>query len=224
MLVSMTMLLTSPILRCVMIAGGFLDSETAAMITPLRLDGLAIGSLIAAVSRSPVGLLPFRRLAIGLVLAGGFSFVISKGLYGSVESNMWGLSGVGHLTVSIAVAGILILAVTRDGFWNGLLNWNVLRFFGKYSYGLYVFHYLLQPWLDGAFWFVPSLPAVSLVVHMISATAATLVVALLSWHLYEKQFLKLKKHFNFGPVRHIETEETLTVDSLSLPSLLTNRE
>lgn len=223
MLVSMTMLLASAVTRCAIISGGWLDSETAAMITPLRLDGLAIGALIAAISRGPAGLLPFRKLAVGLVLAGTFASLVSKGLYGSNDGSIWGLSGIGHLTVSIAVSGILILSITGAGFWQTLLNWNLLRFFGKYSYGLYVFHFLLQPWLDGAFWFVPSLPALSLVLHIACATFITLGVSLWSWHLYEKQFLKLKKHFNYGPEKPADPQ-SLTIDSLALPNMLASRD
>jgi peptidoglycan/LPS O-acetylase OafA/YrhL len=222
MLTSMLILTLSPLLRCVIIAGGLLDAETAAMLTPLRLDGLAMGALLAGISRSPGGLVQFRPLAVWLVVAGTFATLCSKALYGSSDGSVWGLSGVGHTTVSVAVSGMLILAITGDGFWSRVLSWNALRFFGKYSYGLYVFHFLLQPWMDGMFWFTPAVPASNILLHIAASTVVTLAVALLSWNLYEKQFLKLKKCFEYSKVIKAERvdENVVTIGDLGKPALV----
>jgi peptidoglycan/LPS O-acetylase OafA/YrhL len=176
-----------------------------------------MGALLAAIARSPLGLAAFRPLSVWLVVVGTLATLCSKALYGSTDGSIWGLSGVGHYTVSVAVSGMLVLSITGDGFWNRVLSWSVLRFFGKYSYGLYVFHFLLQPWLDKMFWYVPSIPVVSLIIHMLALTGVSLAVALVSWHLYEKQFLKLKKHFNYGGIRPtplVLDEKSVTIASL----------
>jgi peptidoglycan/LPS O-acetylase OafA/YrhL len=222
MLTSMMILTLSPLLRCAIIGAGLLDSETAAMITPLRLDGLAMGALLAGIARSPGGLVQFRAVAVWLVIVGTFATLCSKALYGSSDGSVWGLSGVGHTTVSVAVSGMLILSITGGGFWSRVLSWNTLRFFGKYSYGLYVFHYLLQPWLDGMFWFMPSIPALNILLHIAAATVVTLVVALLSWNLYEKQFLKLKRYFDYSKVIKAEPldENVVTIGDLGRPMLI----
>jgi peptidoglycan/LPS O-acetylase OafA/YrhL len=185
----------SPVLRCFLIARGYAGAEMAANLTPTRLDGLAMGALLAGVSRGDLGLSAFKVAAILLVSIGGIGTLALKGLYGSTSNSIWGLSGAGHYLMCSATAGILCLSLISKGLWHRLLSLSLLRFFGKYSYGLYVFHYLLQPWTNDSFWFLTSWPVVSLVIHFGMQLALTLGVALLSWHLYEKQFLKLKRYF-----------------------------
>jgi peptidoglycan/LPS O-acetylase OafA/YrhL len=78
-----------------------------------------------------------------------------------------------------------------------LMRSRALAFFGQYGYGLYVFHVPLVSiaalagfnpgslsWIGSEF-----LDAVAYVAAMTALSTAT---ALLSWHLWEKQFLKLK--------------------------------
>jgi peptidoglycan/LPS O-acetylase OafA/YrhL len=216
MLGSTALTLGSALLRCMVIASGRLDPDSTAMLTPLRLDGLAMGALLAAISRGPCGLANFRNLAIWLVAVGGLASGLLKVLYGSVSDSVWGLSGAGHFTISVTVAGILTLAVTNSrGIWARALNNGFLRFMGKYSYGLYVYHYLLQPWTDSQFWFLGnSLPTLSLVVHVIVASGVTLIVSLASWHLFEKQFLRLKRLFEYSSARATGDSQAQLSDKL----------
>ena len=77
----------------------------------------------------------------------------------------------------------------------------LLRFFGKYSYGLYVFHYpigglLTSPvrvYIDGHF----HKKVLGVVAGAIVVFIASTLVALLSYHFYELPFLKLKKYFAY---------------------------
>jgi peptidoglycan/LPS O-acetylase OafA/YrhL len=76
-----------------------------------------------------------------------------------------------------------------------------LRFFGRYSYGIYVLHGPLLGWL-AAIGFSPAiLPRLwgsALPGQVLFAAGALVVVtaaALLSWTLLEKPFLSLKRHF-----------------------------
>jgi len=77
-----------------------------------------------------------------------------------------------------------------------------LRFFGKYSYGLYVFHFLLYPAFGSLYASIP-LPAalhrgaLGLAALGVISTIGSLSVAWLSYNLYEKQFLKLKSRFKY---------------------------
>jgi peptidoglycan/LPS O-acetylase OafA/YrhL len=72
---------------------------------------------------------------------------------------------------------------------------------GKYSYGLYVFHPMLVPVVRE--WVSPTAMAgrigafPALLVHIAACFAVSIGVALLSWHLYEKHFLKLKRFFEY---------------------------
>ena len=78
----------------------------------------------------------------------------------------------------------------------------VLRFFGKYSYGIYVFHWVLSPMLE-RFFSPQKMGAASgsnfvgVALSMAIAIGSSVLVAVLSWHLYEKHFLKLKRFFEY---------------------------
>jgi peptidoglycan/LPS O-acetylase OafA/YrhL len=77
-----------------------------------------------------------------------------------------------------------------------------LRFFGKYSYGLYVFHFLLYPSFQLLYARLP-LPGrlhagnVGLFGLGVFSTVGSVTVAFLSYQLYEKQLLKLKSRFRY---------------------------
>jgi peptidoglycan/LPS O-acetylase OafA/YrhL len=74
-----------------------------------------------------------------------------------------------------------------------------MRFLGKYSYGLYVLHYLMLPHL-------PPSPYVGLTVWEVVNVGIYFLVCLmlfiaaawLSWHLLEQPFLSLKRCWHYG--------------------------
>ena len=74
--------------------------------------------------------------------------------------------------------------------------------FGKYSYGIYVIHGILEPWLARTFEFkarwggsIPGLICVC--AYYFAATGVTFLLAYAVYHLYEKPFLNLKKYFEY---------------------------
>jgi len=95
---------------------------------------------------------------------------------------------------------IVQIAAGTGRFWPRLLSLGFLRTAGKYSYALYLFHApLLHP-------LIFLLPASQLVAFFGSELAGNLTfvvffmavnfaLALLSWHAFEKHWLKLKDRF-----------------------------
>ena len=76
----------------------------------------------------------------------------------------------------------------------------MLRFFGKYSYGMYVFQNLLIPVV--ASWLSVEIlqnylgsQLVAKLTYLTLMSALTIAAALASWHLFEKHVLKLKFRF-----------------------------
>lgn len=123
----------------------------------------------------------------------------------------WRIPTVGFSLLAIFFASVLVWAiVTPVSSHAGRVFANpVLRFFGKYSYGLYVLHGLLHPWIET---FSPvdrmaaALPKViptgpafiaATLIQLLAGTGIALLGAMLSWNLYEKHFLKLKKYFEY---------------------------
>ncbi|HWF44150.1 MAG TPA: acyltransferase [Candidatus Kapabacteria bacterium] len=69
-----------------------------------------------------------------------------------------------------------------------------LRWFGKYSYALYVLHVPIAFWILRAPW-ISSRPILAEVEYFILYFGVSITAAFLSWHLFEKHFLKLKRYF-----------------------------
>lgn len=165
------------------------------VFTLFRADSLAMGALAAVLMKQPSSaawLVPVARQGVWLLV---LALVMLK------------LSGRRWLTLPDTVfaalfACLIVVAMTaRIGslpgrFWNA--RW--LQFFGKYSYAMYVFQFPLIPLL------APLLSVEILAVHLGNATLAriayivlmttiTTALAVVSWHLYEKHFLALKRFF-----------------------------
>jgi peptidoglycan/LPS O-acetylase OafA/YrhL len=90
---------------------------------------------------------------------------------------------------------------SRAGGWQRRL-WNspTLRFFGKYSYGMYVTQNLLKAT------FAPEVAIAGLAAgvgaifwgrlgYFVLMSLGTVVAALVSWHVLEKHFLRMKSRF-----------------------------
>jgi peptidoglycan/LPS O-acetylase OafA/YrhL len=166
----------------------FYWNDTAAyVLTPCRMDELALGALLALAARGPGGMGALVKQArwgawmLGALLAGIWSL------------GMEDLNYTVALTVLAAFFGSILLLAVGGGIVARIFETRVLRFFGKYSYGIYVFHWLLSPL------FLRVIPAqrVGAAVYMMAAISISVLVAVTSWHLYEKHFLKLKRFFEY---------------------------
>jgi peptidoglycan/LPS O-acetylase OafA/YrhL len=108
---------------------------------------------------------------------------------------------VGFSLIGISSASLIAMSLRPGSRTKQLFNNPILRFFGKYSYGLYVFHYPLscllnQPvrlFIDAHF----HRKVLGVIAGAIVVFIASTLVALLSYHFYESPFLKRKKHFNY---------------------------
>lgn len=179
--------------------------QTAAFVlTPARMDALAVGAILALTARGPTSLHGIARLAPPA--AGFLSLVIvALSLWrGGLASYDPVISTIGHTLLACLFGAVLVLALTspRQTLVGRVFSSSVLCFFGRYSYGLYVFHHPILFFTPGfvPLGWVPTLFGSLLLkklVFMISATVVSVVLALISWHLYEKQFLKLKRLFPY---------------------------
>jgi peptidoglycan/LPS O-acetylase OafA/YrhL len=104
--------------------------------TPTRLDGLAIGALIAAMLQ--YGPLNLRRFAL---LAAGLALLLFAGLrFTSFPVRI----ATSYSVISTGCGAVLLLALdaNRTGGWlSKLLSLRLLTSIGKISYGLYILHY-----------------------------------------------------------------------------------
>ncbi len=184
--------------------------DTIYVFTPARMEALAMGGLLAATLPR---LLRFgapslmRKATTAAIVLGVVNLMI---LWRSPERISPLSLTVGYSLISVFFAATLIMALVAPAtaLTGKFLNSAMLRSLGKYSYGLYVYHVILtasfersfgQRWMNDVFSARLHLGraayGVSVIAFIILASCASFVIAWLSWHLFEKQFLKLKKYF-----------------------------
>jgi len=76
-----------------------------------------------------------------------------------------------------------------------------LRFFGKYSYGIYVFHYSIDGFLTSNLRAFSNnhfhSKGLSVFLGAIIVAGLSVLIALISYYLYERPFLNLKRFFSY---------------------------
>jgi peptidoglycan/LPS O-acetylase OafA/YrhL len=156
-----------------------------------NMGGLAAGSLIA------IGVpARFDVFSLPLLLAGLATFLISSLIGGSftlAHPHQMFLALPGIWIASACLIHILL----RPGALRRLFSNSALGFIGRISYGLYVFHLLLEPIYSALARRLTHAATgyVYLTTRMCIAFALTLVAAWLSFHLFEFPILKLKRYF-----------------------------
>jgi peptidoglycan/LPS O-acetylase OafA/YrhL len=165
------------------------------LATPSRVDVLALGVLLALELRGSEFPITRRQSAIALVVA------LSVGV------GVFLLGGFNRMGLFCRVAGYSILALifsalvlwtvlSRDGSATSFLRWAGLTRIGKLCYGIY----LLQRPAEVLFLKLLSLlhieVAASPILVILGKIATTVLVASLSWTLFEFRILRLKRYFS----------------------------
>lgn len=187
----------------------FLRDNVALVVYSLpftHLDAFAMGALLTFV-RIPRAKGIFYAGLFALPLIGLVSDYLATGQWkdASLSSLGWpitmpyGNKFIWGYTIVNAVCAVLLYGVARHGWFTRLLEWSPLRYLGKISYGLYVYHFALI-WLMGTLFghtltepFPPLLAFATL--------AIVWVVAALSFQLMEKPIMDLKDRFFAVPDR-----------------------
>jgi peptidoglycan/LPS O-acetylase OafA/YrhL len=162
-------------------------------LTFCRLDSLAVGGFLALAARGPMGVRPLVPRACAVAVAASLGLVALWWLVGSGFS-------LAYTAIALVFGALILIAITMDprGLAGRLVTAPPLCFCGKYSYGWYVFQGTLAPametwftahdlglWLGSAF--------VGRLLYIVWGASISLALAILSWHLYERHFLKLRE-------------------------------
>jgi peptidoglycan/LPS O-acetylase OafA/YrhL len=206
-------------------------------LLPARMDALALGGTLALAVRGEHGLAVAPRLARRLLGAAAVLLAIAIGWNAlSVSAADGWLPALarptqlaGYVGTELASGALLLIALSaRLPFLNRALTSSTLVALGKYSYGLYLIHIpirdLVRVWLGPRAGLPPiaggsQLPAQ--IALYLGGIGVSVVLALASWHLYEKHFLKLKVLFPYGraarskpaPERFAQTQAAPEVES-----------
>jgi peptidoglycan/LPS O-acetylase OafA/YrhL len=171
------------------------------------LDCLGMGSLLAYLAREDAGHPAAKRLFLRLCRVGGYVLMLLwvlvsmartpllcgkialEDLFGNTALALFGCHVVSRATVPLA------------GDWGSLLRMRWLRFVGRVSYGIYVYHNF-TPLLSA--WLLPGVPWIA-IPPVYANFALALALATVSWYLIERPLLGLKSSFRYevaaGPVR-----------------------
>jgi len=199
LLIMVTVLIAVAISRYVIWTYQVKDLAYASFYTFTRIDGICIGSVLALVIEiNPNFLKKYTSLIVFFMALINFGFYF---INNQQSMELPYLAFVGYTTFAVLFGIVVYEASTGDSkLIRILLNNRFLKFFGKISYGLYVFHWPVYILLFSSFTSIAkkNLSVSFRYIETASAIAVTLIaiiISLASYHFWEKPFLKLKKRY-----------------------------
>ena len=175
-----------------------LTNEILYRMTPFRLDALLLGGLIALLLRGPHQRTVLRAGRIGLPAA--FAAVLlwliltpahhifSKPYPYPEAKFTWALSAIDLLG-----ALLIVVALQPGSYVYRLFNLRPLRWFGRITYGAYVFHDILHPVYSK--WGYNLSPRHAASMTSAIAMVSTIILAWLSSYFFESRFINLKERW-----------------------------
>jgi peptidoglycan/LPS O-acetylase OafA/YrhL len=183
-------------------------SQAIVMATVTRMDTLLCGALGAILFRQAQTLRVLRPWLPRIALAATLMFIAGVGLVRVTHGPGGGLLFIetfGFTLLAVGFAALVLYAAATDGeatlFQRTLCN-GVLTDFGKYSYGIYVYHvpmlflcdFLVYKLLPRAlvvnFWFSA--------IYVAFLFVGNFFIAKVSYECFERHFLALKRYFEPG--------------------------
>jgi peptidoglycan/LPS O-acetylase OafA/YrhL len=188
-----------------------------------RMDSLLIGGALALLVRSDfrdVALASAKKVFLAVVavvsalnLAGLLMLRYPRWSFAFDASYL----SVRYTLMALGSAALIAWCLQPSSWMRRKLENRTLGFFGKYSYGLYVLHYVALGFLIRTFrgWIRVFTPNKG--IQVIGAGLASFVIAIIaayaSYNLYEKPFLRLKRYFDYErPVLVAEQEAELVLE------------
>jgi peptidoglycan/LPS O-acetylase OafA/YrhL len=172
------------------------------VLTWYRLDGLAMGALLAFAHRR--GLFPAIDRWVPLIVIAAVAGIVWCTIMGG-HTWWWNrrMQQFGYSLIAILGGALLVSAINRPAhsLWPRLLSAGWLRAFGKYSYALYLFHlpvmrgvreYVFDPLEHLAIG-----PWTAQILFYWLAAVPAFALAWLSWRFFEGPILRLKSRFPY---------------------------
>ena len=189
------------VIRIVLLKAGTAP-EAIYMFTVCRMDALACGALAAVLADMPGFMGVVRRHATALLVVAGVVMMAGIPLTDSYSDLNPGSLAEGQSMLASGMAAVVLVMAAGSinlipGALDGVLSLAPLRSVGKVSYAMYIFHLpiatgVVAPYLLPSLkkW-GPGFPVWYGLVNMV----CSYLLALASWHLLEKHFLRAKRYF-----------------------------
>jgi peptidoglycan/LPS O-acetylase OafA/YrhL len=182
------------LLRVTLVFKG-IDASVIYQLLPTRADSLICGSLLALAVRWANG----QQLPLTLVFIGsGVGVLLVFWASGSTLHNSALISTAGYTLIALFFSCVVYYAQQESSWVRKVSDRSILRFFGRYSYGLYIYHGVLLVFL------VPLLGLLQAATHSLIVGGAcfvllsfgiSLAVSMLSYHYIEHPILRYKRNF-----------------------------
>lgn len=174
--------------------------------TICRADSLMLGGALAMLYRSGRWdyvrvLAPWGFLFAVVSVAGSILLLQPFFDRHSLLSAMWA-EGLRFSVLAVGFASLIAWSLCPGSICEWIFQLRWMRFFGKYSYGIYVLHVFvlsaislrLRTYLLG----ITHSKFFAVAAAGVTSLALSVIVAYLSYHLYERPFLRLKRRFDYS--------------------------
>jgi peptidoglycan/LPS O-acetylase OafA/YrhL len=186
--------------------------------TVTRMDGLFVGAICAYLFRQPNTLQKLAKYLPWIVAVGFGTFFtaytlvifspilfhhVPLGVNSQETASLWVAQYGGYSAVSIG-AGALLLFITstlnQRSLLQSILQSRILSSIGKYSYGIYIFHFPILG-LGDAFLVPlikkgnPESPMLFVLAYITVVSVVTYLVAAFSYEMFERKILSFKRFF-----------------------------
>ena len=195
-----TLIVVALVIRIALLKAGA-PPEAIYMFTVCRMDALACGAMAAVLTGVPRFMSFMRSHATALLVAALVLMMAGVPLTDSYAAYNGGSITVGHTILALGMTTVMLVTVagSRSRVATGLdtvLRLPPLRSVGKVSYAMYIFHVPLALIVG-----TPMKPVLQKlgvgypVWYALWVTLCSYVVAVASYHLLEKHFLRAKRYF-----------------------------
>ena len=178
--------------RLMVILGGA-GGQVNYVLLPSRMDSLAAGAFLACAFRDPALWTRVLRARQGLTLAALLLMLATVLFHDTLDSQ----SSASQLLLYPAVVALSAVVVSTAANGARWLSGRAMGFIGKISYGMYVWHILALRLVLTKIK-IPELATAETwwtfyAVTMIGTILCAMLIAVVSWHVIEQPFLRLKR-------------------------------
>jgi peptidoglycan/LPS O-acetylase OafA/YrhL len=175
------------------------------VMTPTRIDTLALGALLAIAARSDGGLARWRRVLAWVAIPSTIALASTLTFRMRIANESPEIVTIGFSLIAAIAAAFITFATTtpQSSRAHRILAHPALRAIGRYSYAMYVFHFPVVGLLH-ARRLAPDVMPTLLGSHLPAQLAftalcfaVTYAIAFASWRLFEHPILELKRYFPY---------------------------
>jgi peptidoglycan/LPS O-acetylase OafA/YrhL len=174
-----------------------INSAWAYTFLPCRMDSIGVGGALAMLTRGPKRAAAVRWAPLSF-LVGALSVAVIVLIRRTADHTDPIFYTVGFTAVAVMYGGLLGSTLAVRSFPGRVFSLPTLRMFGRYSYGLYLYHFPLTELFDPTkAYFIAITHSVVLgrILYLTFVMVANLMIAAVSFHFIETPIMRLKSHF-----------------------------